>query len=150
MPMSYGLGLAWRLSDALTLDLDVYRTHWDDYVLTDGGGNEMNPITGKPKTQSSTKPTTQVRLGGEYLFIGNTAVFPVRAGLFYDPEPAEKSPDDFYGFSVGTGVAYKRIVYDIAYQYRFGRGVRTTTVGNEDSSQDVDQHTVYMSLIYHF
>jgi len=37
----------------------------------------------------------------EYLFIGNTAVFPVRAGLFYDPEPAEKSPDDFYGFSYG-------------------------------------------------
>ncbi|MFC1856733.1 OmpP1/FadL family transporter [Thermodesulfobacteriota bacterium] len=150
MPMSYGLGLAWRLSDALTLDLDVYRTEWDDYALHDGSGNKLNPITGKNADQSHTDPTTQVRFGGEYLFIGTSTVIPLRAGLFYDPEPAENSPDDFYGFSLGTGVVYKRIVYDIAYQYRFGRGVRTTTVGNEDSTQDVDQHTVYMSLIYHF
>ena len=62
----------------------------------------------------------------------------------------EKNPDDFLGFSIGSGITYKRCVYDIAYQYRFGRGVRTATVGNQDSSQDVDQHTVYMSLIYHF
>ena len=77
-------------------------------------------------------------------------IFPVRAGLFYDPEPAEGSPDDFWGASLGTGIAYKRFVYDIAYQYRFGRDVRTVSVGDADSDQDVDQHTVYMSVIFHF
>jgi len=150
MPMSYGLGLGIRISDAFSLDLDVYRTHWEDYLLRDGAGNEMNPVTGKPTDQSRNNPTTQVRFGGEYLIIGETMIFPIRSGLFYDPEPAEGSPDDFYGLSVGSGVVYKQIVYDVAYQYRFGRNVRSTTVGNEDSTQDVDQHTVLMSVIYHF
>ena len=92
----------------------------------------------------------QVRFGGEYLFIRENMVIPLRAGVFYDPEPAEGSPDDFWGMSIGSGVAYKKFIFDIAYQYRFGRDVRTVTVGGEDSSQDVDQHTVYMSVIYHF
>jgi hypothetical protein len=77
-------------------------------------------------------------------------VIPLRAGVFYDPEPAEGSPDNFYGFSIGSGIAYKNIVYDIGYQYRFGRDVRTATVGNADASQNVKQHTIYMSVIYHF
>lgn len=150
MPMSYGVGLAARLSDALTLDLDVYRTEWSDYVLRDADGNKLNPITGERQSDSDVDDTTQVRLGGEYLFIRDNAVFPVRAGVFYDPEPAQGSPDDFWGFSAGGGIAYKQFVYDIAYQYRFGRDVRTVNVGDDDSSQDVDQHTVYMSLIVHF
>lgn len=150
MPMSYGLGVAMRLSDTFTFDFDIYRTQWDDYVRRDSNGQEWNPITGKRTGVSECKPTTQVRLGGEYLIIGKTMVIPLRAGIFYDPEPSENHPDDFYGFSLGSGVAYKSIVYDFAYQYRFGRDVRTTVVGNEDSSQDVDQHTIYMSLIYHF
>jgi len=142
--------VAARLSDELTLDLDVYRTQWSDYVLQDGAGNKINPITGKLQSESDVDDTTQVRLGGEYLIIRENMVFPVRAGVFYDPEPAEGDPDDFWGVSLGGGIAYKQFVYDLAYQYRFGRDVRSVTVGNEDSSQDVDQHTVYMSVIYHF
>jgi len=150
MPMSYGIGLAFRMSDAFTMDLDVYRTEWSDYVLHDGEGNELNPITGRSQRDSDIADTMQVRVGGEYLFIGERAVIPVRAGVFYDPEPAEGSPDTFWGVSVGSGIAYKSFIFDFAYQYRFGRDVRTATVGNEDSSQDVDQHTVYSSVIYHF
>jgi long-subunit fatty acid transport protein len=150
MPMSYGLGLAARLSDALTLDLDVFQTDWSDYVLIDAQGMELNPITGRPQSESDIADTTQVRLGGEYLFIRETMVIPLRAGVFYDPEPAEGSPDDFWGVSIGSGIAYKSLVFDIAYQFRFGRDVRTATVGNEPSSQDVDQHTIYASIIVHF
>ena len=150
MPMSYGLGLALRLSDALTFDFDIYRTDWSEFVLQDAAGNELNPITGKLQKDSHIDDTTQVRFGGEYLFILDKYIIPVRGGIFYDPEPAEPSPDDFYGISLGTGIAYKGFVFDMGYQYRFGRNVRTVTVGNEDASQDVDQHTVYMSIIYHF
>jgi long-subunit fatty acid transport protein len=150
MPMSYGLGLSARLSDALTLGIDVYRTQWEDYALHRADGTAVNPITGKIQSQSDVCATTQVRLGGEYLIIGEKTIVPIRAGLFYDPEPSEKNPEDFWGISFGTGIAYKKIVYDVAYQYRFGRNVRTTTVGNEPSHQDVDQHSVYMSVIYHF
>jgi long-subunit fatty acid transport protein len=148
--MSYGLGIALRPSDRLTFDLDVYRTEWGDYVLHDADGYELNPITGKLRKDSAVSATTQVRIGGEYLIIGESTVVPIRAGVFYDPEPADGSPDDFYGFSIGSGIAYKSVVYDVAYQYRFGRDVRTATVGNADSSQNVKQHTIYMSVIYHF
>lgn len=150
MPMSFGMGLAARLSDVLTLGLDVYWTDWSKYALRDGEGNLMNPITGRLQSHSDIADTIQVRLGGEQLFIKERVVIPVRAGLFYDPEPAEKDPDGFWGISIGSGVAYKAFVYDIAYQYRFGRNVRSTTVAGREASQDVDQHTVYMSVIYHF
>lgn len=150
MPMSYGLGLAVRLSDALTLDADIYRTEWEDYVLHHADGTEWNPITGARQNESNIGATTQIRVGGEYLIILEKMIVPIRAGIFYDPEPAEENPDVFWGISLGSGIVYKGIVADIAYQYRFGRDVRTATVGGADSRQDVDQHTVYMSLIYHF
>jgi len=150
MPMSYGVGVGMRVSDALTFDLDLYRTEWGDFVLYDATGNQSNPITGKPADESSSDPTTQVRFGAEYLWIGEKFVVPLRAGVFYDPEPAEGNPDDFYGFSLGSGIVWGNIVYDAAYQFRFGSDVRSTTVGNADSRQNVQQHTLYMSVIYHF
>jgi len=151
MPMSYGVGLSFRLSDQFTIGSDIYQTRWSDYVLHTADGQKMNPISGKLQRDSAIDDTIQLRLGAEYLFMADYKyIIPLRAGIFYDPEPADKSPDDFYGFSLGSGIAYKQFIFDIAYQYRFGRDVRTVNVGNEDSSQDVDQHTVYMSLIYHF
>ena len=150
MPMSYGVGLAARLSDALTLALDIYRTEWGDYVLHTADGRNLSPITGRPKNQSDVSATTQVRVGSEYLIIGEEMVIPLRAGFFYDPEPADGSPDNFWGLSVGSGICYKKFVYDIAYQYRLGRNVRSAIIGDETSRQDVEQHTVYMSVIYHF
>ncbi len=150
LPMSYGLGLAVRLSDALTFDGDIYRTEWGDYLLHREDGTESNPITGNPQSESNIEATTQVRIGGEYLIIRENIVIPIRAGIFYDPEPSEGRPDDFWGISLGSGIAYKSFVLDMAYQFRFGRDVRTVKVGNQDAYQDVDQHTVYMSLIYHF
>lgn len=74
----------------------------------------------------------------------------MRCGIFHDPAPAEGSPDDYYGFSLGSGIAYKRIIFDVAYQYRFGRGVGKSILQNLGYSQDVDEHTVYSSLIIHF
>ncbi len=150
MPGSVGAGLACRINDSLTLDLDVYHTMWDDHVLRDSAGNEFNPIPGQLKADSKVDGTTQVRAGCEYLIIGATLVFPIRGGLFYDPEPSENHPDDFWGMGIGSGIAYKNMVYDWAYQYRFGKDVRAARVGGKYSSSDVDQHTVFMSLIYHF
>lgn len=150
MPMSYGVGLGIRMSDELTFDLDVYRTQWDDFVRRTEDGQQWNPLTGLPREISKVKPTNQVRFGGEYLVIRKKTVIPLRAGIFYDPEPSENHPDDFWGFSIGSGFVYNKLVYDIAYQFRFANNVRGTTVGNEASSQDVSQHTIFMSVIYHF
>ena len=150
MPMSYGIGLAYRFSDALTASIDIYRTEWGDFELTDADGNKTSPITGKPSSEADIDPTHQIRLGVEYLFIKPKYVIPLRGGLFYDPAPAEGSPDDFFGISLGSGIAKGRFVFDIAYQYRFGKDVGGSILQNLDFSQDVDEHTIYSSLIVHF
>ena len=151
MPMSYGLGLAYRFSDALTVAADVYRTEWQDFILTDSEGNQSSPISLVERNESDIDPTHQIRVGAEYLIIGKKCIVPLRGGLFYDPAPAEKSPDDFYGFSLGSGIAVGRYVFDIAYQYRFGKDVGKSLQAKElNFSQDIDEHTVYLSLIVHF
>jgi long-subunit fatty acid transport protein len=149
IPASYGIGIAYRHSDSLTFALDLYRTEWSDFVLTDSVGNQTNPLTTLPLSEGRCKDTTQVRLGTEYLLIGEKTIVPLRAGLFYDPEPSGTTLDDYYGFSLGTGVAYGKYIFDVSYQYRFGNGVGGD-LPNAGITSDVTQHTVMTSLIYHF
>ena len=148
-PMSYGLGLAYRFSDQLTVSADVTRTEWDDFFFKDSQGNKTSAISGRPKKDSDVDPTHTVRLGLEYLFIKPTYVVPLRGGVFYDPAPAEGNPDDYYGFSLGSGFAKGRVIFDIAYQYRFGRDVGGSLLQNLDFSQDVDEHFIFASLIFY-
>lgn len=151
MPASYGLGLAIRFSDQLSMDLDVYRTDWQNFLLRQANGSELSLITGREISRSNTEPTHQVRLGAEYIFmIKDKYIVPVRGGFFYDPEPTEGKPDAFYGFTIGGGITVGSYVFDMAYQYRWGNDVRKVRLGQEEIFQDVKQHTVYASLIYHF
>lgn len=151
MPLSYGIGVAWRASDAFSVDLDVYRTRWSDYVFTDGKGVRFNPVTGNFDDQSDVEDTTQVRLGMEYLIIrpDSKLIVPLRAGLFYDPEPAEGKVKDFYGVSVGSGVGYGRFIFDVAYQVRWGDDVDSANLIGA-SKADIRQHLVLCSFILHF
>ncbi len=160
MPMSYGIGAAYRHSDNFTVSADVYRTHWDDFELKDERGLRISPITGDYTDRSDIDPTIQFRMGAEYLHIGERFIVPFRAGMFYDPAPAQGSPDDYYGVSIGTGLVYEprerwdlceRLVFDIAWQFRFGEDVgRHNMLKDLNFSQDVYEHTVYTSLIVHF
>ncbi len=150
MPMSYGIGVSYRFSDQLTVSADIYRTEWQDFVKRDSNGMETSATSGLPISQSDIDPTTQVRIGTEYLIIKPKYVIPLRGGIFYDPAPAEGSPDDFFGFSLGSGLAYGNYIFDVAYQYRFGNNVGGSILQSLDFSEDVKEHTVYMSFIYHF
>ena len=150
MPMSYGLGLAYRFSDKFTLSGDVYRTHWNDFMYKNYQDVQTSPISGKALGASDIDPTTWVRFGGEYLIIRDKYVVPLRAGIFYDPAPAEGSADNYYGFALGTGIAYGRFIFDIAYQLRFGNNVGSSTLQGLNFSQDVREHTIYTSMIVHF
>lgn len=150
MPLSYGLGIALRFSDRFTISFDVYRTEWDQFKLKDGNGNRINPITGKPSHESSTKETHQVRLGAEYFFVFTNTAIPVRWGIFYDPEPSEKNPEDFWGFSLGSGISIGDLIFDCAYQFRYGDDVKGDTFDLPSTSADVTQHLFLVSFIYHF
>ncbi len=150
MPLSYGLGVALRFTDKLTMSFDVYRTEWDHFRLKDGKGNYINPITGKRNHDSDVDSTTQVRLGAEYLLVFTKTVVPLRCGLFYDPEPSEKNPDDFWGFTLGTGISIGDLVFDCAYQFRYGNNLGGDVFDIPSTSADVTQHLLMWSFIYHF
>ena len=150
MPMAYGLGIAWRFSDKLTFSFDIYRTEWGDLELEDSNGKKTFPITGKTIAESSIDATHQVRVGAEYLIITNKFIFPLRSGLFYDPAPAESDPNDIWGVSFGTGVVYNRMVFDIAYQFRYGNNIGDTPNQIFGFNNDVREHKIIASLIIHF
>jgi long-subunit fatty acid transport protein len=150
MPMSYGLGISYRFSDAFTLSFDAYRTHWQDFYLEDEKGNKASPISGRDLALPDVDPTTWFRMGAEYLFIGSNFIVPLRTGIFYDPSPAEEKPDDYYGVAAGTGFAWKRFVFDIAYQFRFGNNVGGSEWREGHLPMDVKEHKLYCSLITHF
>ncbi len=150
MPMSFGIGFAYRFSDRFTVSFDIYRTEWDDFVLTDSTGTKTSPITGKSVNESGIDPTHQIRMGAEYIFIKPKYEIPLCAGIFYDSSPAEGSPDNFFGFSVGSGIGIGRSKFDIAYQYRFGNNVGDSVLKGWGSSQDMQEHVVYSSVIIYF
>lgn len=152
MPMSYGLGMAIRLSDILTVSFDVYRTNWSRFFMEDKDNHDTSPINGVPRKHSHVHDTTQLRLGGEYLLMLEKTIIPLRAGLFYDPQPSQKHPDDFFGFSLGSGIMFgKHILLDWAYQMRYGHNVCGASLGGiSDAKADIIQHKMMISMIYHF
>jgi len=156
LPLSYGLGVAYMFSKQLYLTADIYRTEWEDYIYTNLNGTEVCPITAKKSNQSDIDPTHQFRMGLEYLFEKDAYTLPLRCGLFYDPAPENKNPDDYYGFSLGTGLVLKekgftkknkRFSVDFAYQFRFGNNVGTSTLEVRNFNQDTREHKFYMSMI---
>jgi len=150
MPISYGVGFLYRFSDQLYIAADFYRIQWDDFIYIHKNGTETCPINNKAVSESDIDPTHQIRIGAEYLFLNkhNDSGIPIRAGIFYDPSPAEKNPDDYYGFSIGTGFIKNSIgSIDIAYQYRFGNNVATSGLDHLGFSQDIREHKVYLSMI---
>jgi long-subunit fatty acid transport protein len=145
MPMSYGMGIAFRLADALTIDFDVYRTEWSKFYVRAGG--EKTNIAGDPWKQSHPGDTTQVRTGCEYLFILEKTIIPARFGLFFDPEPATGHPKDYYGITLGTGIMLGKVVLDCCYVYRHAHGVEAEV---PNVTRNDNQHSVLTSMIVHF
>ena len=150
MPMTYGFGLAYRFSDRLTVSADVSRTGWHEFVLTDKDGKKFSPISNGPASSADVDATFQGRFGAEYLFIQPKYTIPLRAGIFYDPAPAPKSPDNYFGFSLGSGIGVGRFIFDAAYACRFGRNVGKWADPGANMAQNITEHSLYTSLIIHF
>ena len=150
MPLSYGLGVSLDFSDAFSMALDVYRTHWDKYLLIYPSGEKWSPINRKLEAEANIEATIQIRVGAEYLFQKPERIIPIRIGIFYDPEPAGNRPDDIYGFSIGSGISYQEIFsFDFAYQFRFGRKREADSMDDVPISGDIRQHYFYASIIYY-
>jgi long-subunit fatty acid transport protein len=150
MPMSYGLGLQYRFSDALTCALDTYRTQWSRFLFRDSSGFETNPLTGGPIGDGRLNDTTQVRFGSEYLFIGNNRTIALRGGLFSDQDPGRRKVDRYHGFSLGTGYSTAQYAVDASYQRRMGKDVTGDLSSVQDNKTDVTQDTYMVSLIFYY
>ncbi|ETX07164.1 MAG: hypothetical protein ETSY2_12810 [Candidatus Entotheonella gemina] len=157
MPMAYGLGLAARLTTELRLALDISRVHWSDFRLDDARQpsaleqaecavlSVTTPVGKGPAILNGEgDDTTSVRLGAEYLWVRPKYVIPLRAGAFYDPEPGAMGTDHFFGFSLGSGIAVKSLIVDVAYTFRAG------TVATVATDTTIHQHNILASVIYHF
>lgn len=151
MPLSLGAGVAWMFSERFFVSADFYHTKWQDYVYITEDNKQICPITGYPVEESDIYPTNQIRMGTEYIFFitDYQIAVPVRAGVFYDPAPDIKHPDDFYGGSLGMGLSFSKFSLDLAYQFRFGKNVGKIMIQARDFSEDIYENTVYISCIYY-
>ncbi|MGA1865099.1 MAG: OmpP1/FadL family transporter, partial [bacterium] len=150
MPVSYGLGISVHFSDSYLMSLDIYKTHWKDYLICFPSGKKYSPINNEQEDESNIKDTIQVRLGAEYLLLTQNKIIPFRFGLFYDPEPASGRVDHFYGASLGTGLQLTKCAFDMGYQYRFGKKEEAEFIDNREISAKISQHYIYASLILYF
>lgn len=156
-PVSYGVGIAYRPIDPLTFSLDYMRVEWQDFVFTDQAGNRYSVITSLPADEdgkADVGATNTVRFGAEYLFIWPRVVWPLRAGFFYDPEPAAGGRDDYFGFALGSGVTFKRVTFDLAYTLKLGNDIKPSNIGEirdvPEILVDVRQHTLLFSAVARF
>lgn len=155
LPASYGLGGAFRYNDQFSVAADVSFIEWSRFQIEDEDGNRISPVNGLPVNRADIDTTMTARLGGEYLILNPKYIVPIRAGFFYDPEPARGTPDDYYGVSVGTGLVYEPVVIDLSYWYRFGNDVTLYTEYNQLTGEineiegDVHRQMVMLSMVFH-
>lgn len=148
-PMSFGAGLGFRYSDALSFSVDVTWTDWSEYMQEDEQGGKSRPLGAAPEG-TEIDDTYTVRFGTEYLMFGQKMIIPVRAGLFYDPRPSLDDPTDVYGFSVGSGITFKRFSLDGAYQFRWANDVDGEDFGLDGTHFDLTEHMFLASVIVYF
>lgn len=128
MPFMFGAGLAYKPVDKMTLAFDYERRNYASSEY------EYGTVTGEDFWMN----VNQFRVGMEYLFVGSSAVFPVRLGFRTNPQvsPAETYTQDASGiwtadstvnngyvFTGGFGLKLGRIWLDLAAEYG------STTIG---------------------
>ncbi|HOK89860.1 MAG TPA: outer membrane protein transport protein [Candidatus Hydrogenedentes bacterium] len=174
-PWAIGVGAAWRHpNDRLIFSADITYRAWDRFIVRDPRNpllarRKVSGVTGLDPDEAEVDGTWTARAGMEYLFINDRKpkqnLLPsIRAGLFYDPEPASHrkdrwygldsgtgQPDHYFGLTLGAGVLIgDRVNLDFAYIYRWGRDARRDTFALPDTDIDVDRHQFYASTVIYF
>jgi long-subunit fatty acid transport protein len=173
IPATFVFGGAFRVNDKLTLAADVSTTDWDNFYAQRADGTRFSLVDASDLEDGvNFDRTWTVRLGAEYLFLPEPEklgerldyLWSLRGGLLFDSEPASGrsttdsavpptgNPDSFYGVSIGVGLlAFQRVNFDLAYQFRFGLGVNSDFVrGVPGFEEDAFQHRVLFSTIIYF
>jgi long-subunit fatty acid transport protein len=153
MPMMFGFGGALKPTDKLTLAIDYEIRSYSNSEFSyegytdDAGLNDCN----------------QLRVGMEYIFSGNNAVFPVRLGFRTDPKTYNgftgtwTDPDTSQASGTvltgGFGLIMGKLMFDLAYEY--GSLTPTDVSGdflgyNMSMKETYKTHNIMASAIIHF
>lgn len=153
-PLYCSMGTLWRWNDRLYTSMDISRTSWSDYSYEAEGEERINPVNGEPHASSVLADCWSVRLGNEYLCVLSWTEIPLRGGVFWEQRPASGSPDEYYGFSLGSGISLGKdpgkIVIDVAYVFERGENVMGSLLPGQGMSSDVIHHQLFLSAIWHF
>jgi long-subunit fatty acid transport protein len=164
-PGAVGVGLSWRALSALTLSGDYTRTFWSGaridnfFILPPPTTPEHGKaVAGTPELFASLpyptlndvdqQDTQQIRMGVEYVVVGDRLRWPLRAGAYSDSQyfrSASGSAPRFNGWTVGTGLGVGSILFDIAFVHESGNYPDQQGVQNRISS-----YRVFASLIYRY
>ena len=150
-PASLGAGLGFRYNDALSFSMDITWTNWSTFQQKDELGVKTRPLGGAEMNRKI-DDTYAVKFGTEYLLFREKMIIPVRGGLFYDPRPSLGNPTDVYGFSVGSGITFKRFSIDGAYQFRRANNADGEDFGSAFNGThfDLNEHLFLASVIVYF
>jgi len=136
--------------------VEVGYARWSTFAYDTQTGGRINPFDGTPHGQNAVDDTWAVHMGTEYLWESDShrIEIPLRFGLAWEQRPALRNPDDYYGFSLGTGVAvgpeHSKWIFDIAYSYLQADNVQSVVPEEDALTTDTRQHQVFLSLIKHF
>jgi long-subunit fatty acid transport protein len=125
-PDGWGLGIAFRPMQVLTLAADYSKTNWSKgRVKFDTGEETWFPYFWYDDDNHKQYDTASTRVGAEYaMVLKNGLVIPFRAGWFQEDQIST-----FYdgsdqvtmdGYTLGTGFTYKNFQLDIAYVHSSG------------------------------
>ncbi|MCA9782516.1 MAG: hypothetical protein KC518_02970 [Candidatus Cloacimonetes bacterium] len=117
MPLMVSVGASWGFGEFLTVAADLEaRQYGDSKIKTDGAEAPL---------ADHKQDLMQFRLGGEYLFLSDFAVIPLRAGFRTVPTLTSDSDDvgsqttytqvNGVGFALGTGLIFEKMAFDLAF-----------------------------------
>ncbi|MCF7817101.1 MAG: outer membrane protein transport protein [Kiritimatiellales bacterium] len=153
-PLYWSVGALWRWSDRFYTSMDASRTYWSDYSYKAEGEERINPVNGEPYSSAALDDCWSFRLGGEYLCVLSSTEVPLRGGVFWEQRPASGSPDEYWGFSLGSGISLGKdpgkAVLDIAYIFEQGNNVMGSLLPGQAVRSDTIKHQIFLSAIWHF
>ncbi|HET7747109.1 MAG TPA: hypothetical protein VFM29_07395 [Vicinamibacteria bacterium] len=167
-PTALGVGASIRPHSQLTLSADYTRTMWSDaeirnyFVLAPGGGTTEEDYIPPRSTgdfyerlpfptlafppEVGQNDTQQIRIGAEFVILGDEVRFPIRAGYLNDRLPnrgASGSSPKVDGVTVGAGAVVGPLMFDAAFLYQWANYTEANL-----SQTALRNRRVLLSIIY--
>lgn len=167
MPMMIGTGIALKPTENLTLAFDFEHRGYGSTEFT-SYWEDLSGVEHDTTYNAGWMSINQFRVGMEYLFVGQSAVFPVRLGFKTNPQidpQITRTYDALYNytddstkctgmvFTGGFGMKMGKLWFDLAYEM----GITTAKYEENysDGSLYTDEtkevsHNMLASFIFHF